>query len=452
MSDSHSLLDRLRRFRFASSGRPPFVDALARTTGWSPVTSQRVVEEYRRFLWLAGTATEVVSPSPAVDRAWHLHLLDTRSYWDELCATVLQRPLHHEAGDGSLVARRQLKLAYERTWTAYRAAFGDPPADLWPDPDEPEPPPTLHVQRSGGIARRLPWIALAGLPCLALIPALPWRRLLAAWLGVPELVGYLVPGVLLGMLLMWQAARRRREDNRLPEIASPDLVALDRHDIGYLARGPRGAIEVAVTELVAAGEFEPDATGLRARRSPAEPRDAAKSPRASNPLRTLVRAAIARRPDAALADQLPSSSRVQTLLEPDLAAANLLVPEHRHARLDRFTAVACLALGVLFGIKVVLSPDGSAMKIGAALLPLFALVALVSCLGTTTPGARARSIVTRLRAAFTLPDGRTRAADDYADLVARFGPDSLRGSTLDDLATLLAPPLSDGSGCGGCGG
>jgi uncharacterized protein (TIGR04222 family) len=446
MSDSDSLLDRLRRFRFASAGRPPFADALARATGWSAVVSQRVVEEYRRFLWLAGTATEVVSPSPAVDRAWHLHLLDTRSYWDELCARVLQRPLHHEASDGSLVARRQLKLAYARTWTAYRAAFGDPPADLWPDPDEPQPPPISRVRRSAAIMGHLPWIALGALPCLALIPALPWRRLVAAWLGAPALVGYLVPGVLLAALLMWQAARRRRADNRLPAIASPDLVALDRHDIGYLARGPRGAIEVAVTELVAAGELVPDARGLRETRSPAQ------LPQRSNPLRSLVRAAIARRPDAALADQLPPQSRVQTLLEPDLAAANLLVPQERHTLVDRFTGVACLALGVLFGIKVVLSPNGSPMKIGAALIPLFALTALAASLGTTTPGARARSIVTRLRAAFALPDGRTRAADDYAELVARFGPDALRGSSLDDLATLLAPPQSESPGCGGCGG
>ena len=98
-----TLADRLRAFRFESPGEPSLVDELAQQTGWTHDRSRQVAEEYRRFLWIAGTATDLVSPSPEVDKAWHLHLLDTRSYWDELCPNVLGRPLHHERGRAGLV-------------------------------------------------------------------------------------------------------------------------------------------------------------------------------------------------------------------------------------------------------------------------------------------------------------------------------------------------------------
>jgi hypothetical protein len=49
-----------------------------------------VLGEYRRFLFLAMEAGHPVSPSRAVDLAWHQHLLDTRSYWQLLAGVLPQ--------------------------------------------------------------------------------------------------------------------------------------------------------------------------------------------------------------------------------------------------------------------------------------------------------------------------------------------------------------------------
>ena len=69
-----------------------FADRLARENGWSAAKAARVVDEYRRFCFLAATAGHEVTPSDAVDQAWHLHLTYSRDYWERFCPEVLGRP------------------------------------------------------------------------------------------------------------------------------------------------------------------------------------------------------------------------------------------------------------------------------------------------------------------------------------------------------------------------
>ena len=64
-----------------------FAARLARENGWSAAHAAAVVEEYRRFLYLAATAGPV-TPSEDVDQAWHLHLSYTRHYWEVPCGAV----------------------------------------------------------------------------------------------------------------------------------------------------------------------------------------------------------------------------------------------------------------------------------------------------------------------------------------------------------------------------
>jgi len=44
-----------------------------------------------------------VTPSDTVDQAWHLHLIYTGHYWEELCGKVLGLQLHHEPSAGGAV-------------------------------------------------------------------------------------------------------------------------------------------------------------------------------------------------------------------------------------------------------------------------------------------------------------------------------------------------------------
>ncbi|HSI07119.1 MAG TPA: TIGR04222 domain-containing membrane protein [Rariglobus sp.] len=117
-----------------------FSQRLARENGWSRDHALRVIAEYRRFVFLAVTAGHPVSPSDAIDQAWHLHLTYTRSYWDTLCGEILRQPFHHQPTRGGDRERAKFGDWYARTLASYRAAFNEsPPADLWPPAGRPSP-------------------------------------------------------------------------------------------------------------------------------------------------------------------------------------------------------------------------------------------------------------------------------------------------------------------------
>lgn len=129
-----ALWERLSAYRFDRAGdRLTFSERLAREQRWTPAFTHRVLEEYRRFVFLAMVAGHPVSPSATVDEAWHLHLTFTRTYWDEFCGKVLRAPLHHEPTRGGTEESEKFEDWYARTLASYAVWFGDaPPADVWP--------------------------------------------------------------------------------------------------------------------------------------------------------------------------------------------------------------------------------------------------------------------------------------------------------------------------------
>lgn len=113
-----------------------FTKRLARENGWSRGHAEAVMHEYRRFLYLAATGTGEVTPSDQVDQAWHLHLAYTRHYWEELCARIIGRPLHHGPTAGGASEGRKYRALYAETLQRYRDTFGEePPSDIWPPSD-----------------------------------------------------------------------------------------------------------------------------------------------------------------------------------------------------------------------------------------------------------------------------------------------------------------------------
>ncbi len=111
-----------------------FEARLARENGWSREFASRVIQEYRRFLLLAMCAGHPVTPSDEVDQAWHLHLVYTRSYWDDLCRDVLGRPLHHGPTKGGRAEGEKFADWYDKTRKSYARIFGsEPPSDIWPE-------------------------------------------------------------------------------------------------------------------------------------------------------------------------------------------------------------------------------------------------------------------------------------------------------------------------------
>jgi len=130
-----ALLGRLMAMRIEPAGaRLGFVARLARENGWTADHAGRVMTEYRRFLFLAATTGLEVTPSDAVDQAWHLHLAYSQHYWGVLCGNILGVPLHHGPTEGGRAERTRYDVQYRATLDSYRAAFGEaPPVDIWPD-------------------------------------------------------------------------------------------------------------------------------------------------------------------------------------------------------------------------------------------------------------------------------------------------------------------------------
>ena len=110
-----------------------FITRLARENRWSEEFAARVIAEYKRFCFLAVTAGHEVTPSDAVDQAWHLHLTYSRDYWERVCPHVLGRDLHHGPTAGGGAEQARYFEQYARTLRSYEAAFGPPPPDIWPE-------------------------------------------------------------------------------------------------------------------------------------------------------------------------------------------------------------------------------------------------------------------------------------------------------------------------------
>ncbi len=111
-----------------------FAQRLARENRWSADYAARVLTEYKRFCWLACEAGHEVTPSDAVDHAWHLHLTYSRDYWGRFFPHVLHMPLHHGPTAGGTQERTRYYDQYAQTLAAYAQHFGEPaPFDIWPD-------------------------------------------------------------------------------------------------------------------------------------------------------------------------------------------------------------------------------------------------------------------------------------------------------------------------------
>lgn len=110
-----------------------FTQRLARENDWSATFSEKVIFEYRRFLFLMATSNREVTPSDQVDQAWHLHLTYTRSYWQDLCEDIIGFKLHHNPTEGGVQQQEKFKEQYQYTLDLYKKVYNEAPLnDVWP--------------------------------------------------------------------------------------------------------------------------------------------------------------------------------------------------------------------------------------------------------------------------------------------------------------------------------
>lgn len=110
-----------------------FSKRLQRENGWSAGFAERAIGEYKKFMFLICVSGEALTPSDEVDQVWHLHLLYTRSYWEDFCGKVLGRTIHHGPTKGGVAEADKFEDWYARTKQWYRKKFEqEPPTNLWP--------------------------------------------------------------------------------------------------------------------------------------------------------------------------------------------------------------------------------------------------------------------------------------------------------------------------------
>lgn len=433
--EQSALWQRIRDFQFdAPNASFPLSKRLAREQGWTPAYTAQVIDEYRRFAFLAAEAGHPVTPSKAVDEAWHLHLLYTRNYWEEFCPKVLGRSLHHHPSDGNSESEQMFEDQYEKTLTSYERLFAEPPpSTIWP--------------RQGALEgrKRRFWPFLFLMPFFLAGCSEPMNPL--DWYG-PDFLR-----LFFGLALAaWGIAAAVQHLMRFPiEGPAAEEWQLSRDEKAYLNGGASLAIASALAHLSATGKITIDG---KTRRITADSKAGGQGALEQAILRKAARPGGSDYATAAYAASSPLDDIRDSLVRQGL----WISPERSFA--IRTTTLLIAMLPVLLGIAKISVGISRERPVGYLLISC--LVAGALNFFFLLPLKRSRygdQVYEVLRK--NLSDARYTArrqpfaAEEIGLSVALFGTGYLAETPYADLRTLVTPPPSSGgSGCGssGCGG
>lgn len=245
----------------------PFTERLAKENGWNLGYALRVVEEYRRFAFLAVTAGHPVSPSDAVDQAWHLHQLYSDSYWDDFNAEVLGKTLSHQPTKGGEEETEKFARWYDRTLESYVRLFGQqPPIDIWPLPKTVEvskPHYTRVNHAENWVVEKSSVKAVAFLICL-------WICTFGGLMAIGALVTgdsllnlksrdflgfYISTAFVLFVFVLALVSKLRGVE---APVHTPDPSILDPYVLACLNGGPKLAVFAAIAKLFNEGKLRRD--------------------------------------------------------------------------------------------------------------------------------------------------------------------------------------------------
>ncbi len=248
-----AFVERLDRVALSPPDDPlGFESRLADDNGWTLGYAIEVTAEYRRFLVLTQVAGRMVSPSPDVDEAWHLHLTRTVDY-ERMCRDVFDRFLHHEPARAGAAEAKRHRTMYAETLDAYRAAFGmKAPRPIWPAPGQrdavtrvPPPPSTWRLPQPLRGERRLALASLAAaLGAGVVLQSTGLARLLPTMAG-PSFVVLATGVTALLAALAWRS--------RLAPTFTATRDVLEPYEAAWLTGGAPRMTATAIATLVARG-------------------------------------------------------------------------------------------------------------------------------------------------------------------------------------------------------
>eukprot|EP01084_Bolivina_argentea_P223086 377511_1 len=99
--------------------------------GWTNEFTLKVGEEYTKFLYMIKHYGSPAVPSKMVDLIWHQHILDTKSYMNDM-KNIFGKYIHHSPAYTEMERKDngdKFKIFRER----YHKLFGEMPHDIWED-------------------------------------------------------------------------------------------------------------------------------------------------------------------------------------------------------------------------------------------------------------------------------------------------------------------------------
>lgn len=106
-----------------------FATRLSDEQCWTRQFTKGAILEYKKFMYLAATSTEMVSPSEIVDMVWHQHLLFSKSY-SAFCE-ILGKQIEHVPSTHNRNEYARFAAAKEHTTRLYIETFGQQPKQFW---------------------------------------------------------------------------------------------------------------------------------------------------------------------------------------------------------------------------------------------------------------------------------------------------------------------------------
>ncbi len=466
-AETNSLWSKIEAFSFDEPGATlTFAARLARENGWRLGFAQRVIDQYRRFLLLSMVAGHAVSPSEAVDQAWHLHLTYTKSYWEKLCGEVLPRPLHHCPTTGRREESEKFDDWYSQTLASYRQTFGHaPPADIWPSVGEQMESVVdsrwVNLGEYFLIPRNpLKWLALV---VLVLLPMLSVGGCQAEPIAVATPLDFDGPtflkfyaiagGVFLAIALGIRFLIPVPEPPIPANVDDPSLAA-------YLAQGPKGLVIATIAKLIQDGSIQLTEGGYSGGR--VEKQLVAISPLSSDatPLQRHVYHEVQSTGKDNVQQVIANSLPIAKETGASLTEMGLFEP-NPYEPIARRWVPPLIMLGV-FGFGVAKLFVGITRDKPVLFLALMVIVALISAIwlavrrGRTAKGNAILSDWQHEHAHLNpmAPGSRITTADDYFLAAGLFGIGSFTSGDLYPLANEFrsAESSSWGGFGGGCGG
>lgn len=463
------LLQRLEKFSLDSADASfPFSSRLAKENEWSITYAKRVIAEYKRFAFLAVESGHPVSPSEAVDQAWHLHLTYTQSYWKTFCPAVLQTPLHHNPTKGGAEEKSKFNDWYQKTLQSYRVYFGEPPSDIWPKPEVKAAERNDFVRVDKETHWVIPKFRLSAIRRSLTIGSVA-LILLAGCQAVNNPFNLKGPDFLL--LFFWlcviafgTAALVRRRMREPIEPATEDFSNMDPYSMAFLNGGKVLAVNSAITSLIDRKLLRADATDRRLFSTGPLAGDAAL-------LEKVIH--VSASAGETIANVRESAKPVVTAMMEQLQSHGLLVSDRQASKLRWTTSLIALFPVFVGVIKIFVGLSRNKpvafLVIGCLVVTVVALIAFARRPHRSRRGDAVLSqLQDRYRDYGNLRGNYRRLTPAQVAMgVGLFGMTALAGTALADLEqTLRPPPSGDGSGgcgsscgggcggggCGGCGG